>query len=222
MHYAIALLFSLAVGLTWAQDRVSALPSGASQILVNGETYYYSRGSFYRPSQGGYIRVEAPLGARVPNVPGSSGTFLMGGDRYFVTSRGTFFLYDPRGDDFAVITPPYGWRDYYSAPPEVTSLPAPTPAPAPPPVGFRPVYPSPAPVYRTDGYYGRYRPDIYGDYYGGYYGRYRFRDDIYDETYRERRETCRRIANDQSRRDNVGPYRRQPGGYWDEYARCMR
>ncbi|SEA42030.1 DUF6515 family protein [Microbulbifer marinus] len=217
MHYAIALLLSLAVSLAWAQDRLRSLPSGASQILAGGQTYHYWRGSFYRPSQGGYVRVEPPLGARVPNVPGSSATFKMGGERYFV-SRGTFFLYDPRGDDFAVITPPSGWREYYREPPQLRSLAAPTPRP--PAVTPR-TYPAPEPRYRPETYYGRYR----GDYYyrgNGYYGRYGYRDNIADLSYRELRSTCRSIARDQSRRGDVGPYRRQPGSYWDEYKRCMR
>lgn len=216
MRYAIAVLFSLAVAFAWAQDRLRALPSGTSQILVRGETYYYSGGSFYRQGKGEYWRVEPPLGARVPGVPGDSGSFTMGGNRYFVTSSGAFLRYDPSGDDYAVVSPPYGWRDYYRAAPELRSLPAPAPAqaPAPPPRVTPRAYPPPAPSYRAD-YYGEYRGD-------SYYGRYGFRDDIYGESYRERRSTCRRIARDQSRRAMVGPYRREPGSYWDEYARCMR
>jgi hypothetical protein len=186
---------------------------------VAGETYYYAGGLFYRPVEGGYLRVEPPLGARVPNVPGDSGSFTMGGDRYFATSSGTFFLYDPRGGDYTVVTPPYGWRDYYRAAPELYSLPAPQPPEAP-----RAYPPSrPYPGYRADGYYGSYRGDgYYGGLYGGYSGRYRFRDDTYGESYRERQSACRRIATDQSRRSGVGPYRREPGSYWDEYARCLR
>ncbi|MFC6634279.1 DUF6515 family protein [Microbulbifer taiwanensis] len=219
MHHAIALLLSLAVSFAWAQDRLSTLPSDTSQLLVNGKTYYYSRGSFYRLGKGGYLRVEPPLGAKVPSVPGSSGTFTLRGDRYFVTSDGAFLLYDPQGDDFAVVTPPPGWRDYYRAPPQLRSLPAPQPAQRPEVMPR--AQPQPDPRYRPDSYYGRSRADYYyrGD---EYYGRYGFRDDIYDESYRERRATCRRIASDQSRRAGVGPYRRQPGGYWDEFKRCMR
>ncbi|SDJ52413.1 DUF6515 family protein [Microbulbifer yueqingensis] len=222
MRYAIAVLFSLAVGLAWADDRVRSLPSGASQILIGGQTYYYWVGSFYRPAAGGFIRVESPVGARVPNVPGSSGTFTMGGERYYVTSNGTFFVYEPDGDDFTVVTPPYGWRDYYSAPQRITSLAPPTAVPAPAPVAppapeIRQAYPPPPPAYRGGGYYGTYRSD-----YGGYYGRYRFRDDIGLGSYRELQSKCRRIASDQSRRAKVGPYRREPGTYREEYARCLR
>lgn len=220
MRYAIALLLSLAVPLAWAQERPGAPPSGASQILVRGETYYYSGGVFYRPGDSGYRRVEPPVGARVPDVPGDSGSFTMGGERYVVTPDGAFFRYDPRGDDYAVVSPPPGWRDYYRGPsPELRSL----AAPAPQEPGEIPrAYPRTGPGYRDDDS-GRYRSDYYGDNLGGgYYGRYRFRDDIYGESRRERRATCRRIAEDQSRRDRVGPYRRQPGSYREEYERCMR
>lgn len=217
MRYAIALLLSLTVAFTWAQDRTRSLPSGTSQILVRGETYYYSGGSFYRLGKGGYLRVDPPLGARVPDVPGNSRSFTMGGDRYFVTRSGSFFLYDPRGDDYSVVAPPHGWRDYARGAPERQSLAAPTPREIPR------AYPQSDPGYRADGDAGRYRSDYYGDLGGGgYYGRYRFRDDIYGESLRERQSTCRRIADDQSRRDRVGPYRRQPGSYWEEYTRCMR
>lgn len=218
MRYAIALLFSLTVALAWAQDR----PSGASQILVGGETYYYSGGSFYRLGKGGYFRVDPPLGARVPSVPGDSGSFTMGGNRYFVTADGTFFLYDPGGGDYSVVTAPPGWRDYYRrGRPELYALPAPSPQPARPTEIPR-AYPRLDPRYRADGYYGRYRADYYYRGNWNYIGRYGYRDDLSGESYRERRSTCRRIADDQSRRAGVGPYRREPGSYWDEFERCMR
>ena len=224
MRYAIALLLSCAVALSWAQDRIRALPSGASQILVRGETYYYSAGSFYRLVRGGYARVDPPLGARVPYAPGSSGTFTMGGDRYFVTRSGAFLRYEPSGDDFAVVAPPYGWRDYYRASPGLQSLAAPQTAQRAPQAPIVPrAYPRPSPGYPAGGgYYTEFRGNYYGGPGGGYYGRYGFRDYIGDESYRERRATCRRIASDQSRRGDVGPYRREPGSYRDEFARCMR
>ncbi|WP_346838653.1 DUF6515 family protein [Microbulbifer sp. SAOS-129_SWC] len=227
MRYVIALLLGFAVALSWAQDRARSLPSGTSQILVGGETYYYSRGSFYRLGNGEYRRVKPPLGARVPYAPGSSGTFTMRGDRYFVTRSGSFLRYEPSGDDFTVVSPPAGWRDYYRGSPGLQSLAAPRepqvtaqapqviPRAAPPPVTIVPrPFPPPAP-----GYYAEYRGTPPG---GGYYGRYGFRDYIGDQTYRERQSTCRRIATDQSRRAKVGPYRREPGSYRDEYERCMR
>lgn len=224
MRYAIALLFSLAASLAGAQDRLAELPAGASQLLVKGETYYYSGGSFYRPGGGGYLRVEPPLGARVPSAPGDSGSFSMDGRRYFVSPDGTFFRYDPQGGDYLVVNPPAGWRDYYAAAPELYSLPAPRQRPqAPPASRFAPPPVLSDPERRITGYYGRYRSDgNYGRLYGGYYGRYRFRDDAGYQSYRERQSACRRIARDQSRRANVGPYRREPGSYRDEYARCMR
>ena len=222
MRYALALLLSCAVTLTWAQDRIRSLPSGASQILVRGETYYYSAGFFYRLVQGGYARVAAPLGARVPYAPGSSDTFTLGGDRYFVTRSGAFLRYEPSGDDFAVVAPPYGWRDYKRASPGLQSLPAPQAAPQAPPVVVR-AYPRPSPGYRAgDRYYAEFRGYSPGGLGGGYYGRYGFRDNLGNESYRELRSTCRRIASDQSRRGDVGPYRREPGSYRDEFERCMR
>lgn len=218
MHYAIALLLGLAVSLTWAQERTGALPAGASQLLVRGETYYYSGGTFYRPDGRGYLRVDPPLGARVPDVPGDAGSFTIGGDRYVVTGSGSFFLYDPRGGDYSVVSPPPGWRDYYRGSPELQSLAAPEQ-----PRAIPRAYPRAEPGYRAEPGGGAYRSDYYGSYPGGgYYGRYGFRDNIRDESYEERRSTCRRIADDQSRRARVGPYRRQPGSYSDEYERCMR
>ncbi|WP_237068555.1 DUF6515 family protein [Microbulbifer guangxiensis] len=225
MRYAIALLLSCAASFTWAQDLIRSLPSGASQILVRGETYYYSAGSFYRLVRGGYSRVEPPLGARVPYAPGSSRTFTMGGDRYFVTRSGAFLRYEPSGDDFAVVPPPYGWRDYDRGAPGLRSLPAPQAAPrAVPqaPIVSR-AYPRLSPGFRAGGgYYAEYRGTYPAGPGGGYYGRYGFRDYIGDQSYRERRATCRRIASDQSRRGDVGPYRREPGSYRDEFERCMR
>ncbi|WP_332835515.1 DUF6515 family protein [Microbulbifer flavimaris] len=228
MRYAIALLLSCAVMQTWAQGVTRTLPSGASQILVRGETYYYSAGSFYRLARGGYVRVEPPRGARVPYAPGSSGTFTMGGDRYFVTRGGAFLRYEPNGDDFTVVAPPYGWRDYFRGTPGLQSLPAPRPAPqvaarAPQATVVPRAYPRPSPGYRTrSAPYAAIRGSYSVGPGGGYYGRYGFRDYIGDQSYRERRATCRRIASDQSRRGDVGPYRREPGSYRDEFERCMR
>ncbi|AMX01473.1 DUF6515 family protein [Microbulbifer thermotolerans] len=210
MRCATVLLLSLTVTFAWANDRGGRQLTGTSQLLVRGESYYYAGGLFYRPTKGGYMRVDAPVGARVPFVPKIKGTFTMGGERYFVAHDGTFFWYDPRGGDYTVVNEPYGWRDYFRVSPEYRAVPVPRP------VQYEEIpraYPRP---------YARYRGN-YGGYWGyGYYGRYGFRDDIYDESYRERKSTCRRIARDQSRRDKVGPYRRQPGNYWDEYERCMR
>lgn len=217
MRYAIALLFCLVAALAWPQDRAPEVPVGASQLLVRGETYYYWGGSFYRPGNGGYRRVEPPVGARVPSVPGDTNNFTIGGDRYFVTSDGTFFLYDPSGGDYTVVTPPPGWRDY-GTPTELHALPAPQRSapqpPAPQPPETPPAYPD----------YGADRGHLYDDNSSLYpnYGRYRYRDGGPYGSYRDLKSACRRIARDQSRRDKVGPYRRQPGSYWDEYERCLR
>ncbi|WP_308364659.1 MULTISPECIES: DUF6515 family protein [unclassified Microbulbifer] len=218
MRYAIALLYCLTAALAWPQGGAPEVPSGASQLLVRGETYYYWDGSFYRPENGGYRRVEPPLGARVPSVPGGASNITISGDRYSITSDGTFFLYDPRGGDYTVVTPPPGWRDY-TAPTELYALPAPKrsapqppapQAPAPEPQEVPPAYPS-YPNYGAD------RDNLYPN-----YGRYRYRDGGPFGSYRDLKSACRRIASDQSRRAMVGPYRRQPGGYWDEYERCLR
>jgi len=50
--------------------QTEALPDGAEQVTVEGETYQYHEGAFFQPAQGaGFIVVEAPVGAEVSSLP---------------------------------------------------------------------------------------------------------------------------------------------------------
>jgi hypothetical protein len=116
MRFSIIFLLSLSAAFAAAQDRFQNLPSGAVEIEVQGQTYFYQGGYFYRALEDGYLRIAPPLGARVDGIPGGSASFSIGSDRYFLTASDTFFLYDSRGDHYTVVTPPYNWRNYYQAP----------------------------------------------------------------------------------------------------------
>ncbi len=95
-------------------NRRGNLPSGADRIRLNGQTYYYSGGYFYRRDSDGYLRVEPPLGAELSFVPGGGRGFTIDDDRYFLSGTGTFYRFDPRRRTYTVVTPPYEWRRYYN------------------------------------------------------------------------------------------------------------
>jgi hypothetical protein len=47
----------------------SDLPAGAEEVAHEGQTYQYHDGAFYRPSDAGWVVVEAPDGAEVSSIP---------------------------------------------------------------------------------------------------------------------------------------------------------
>ena len=45
------------------------LPAGVEQVTVDGESFQYHEGAFYQPQGGGFVVVEAPVGAEVSALP---------------------------------------------------------------------------------------------------------------------------------------------------------
>ena len=88
--------------------RVNPLPYRHSRIFVNADEYYYFDGFFYRPSLGGYVIVEAPIGAIVAALPRLHHIFHWHGEHYYVVSN-TFYRRHPRGY-IVVPDPGYGYR----------------------------------------------------------------------------------------------------------------
>lgn len=96
-------------------DRTRTLPGPATRIQVNGQTYYYQGGYFYRREDNGFLRVEPPLGAELSFLPyGSSRGFEVDGQIYHLSGTGTFYRFNPRRRTYTITTPPYEWRRYYN------------------------------------------------------------------------------------------------------------
>ncbi|BBM00902.1 DUF6515 family protein [Microbulbifer sp. GL-2] len=124
MRFLFALLFLTIASATLAETQVERLPDGARLIEANDEIYFYVGGYFYRQGPDGYTRVEPPLGARVPEVATGTSFFLDGKD-YRRAGNGTFFQFDPKDNQYVVVTPPNNWRNYGRNPlaPEVRIYP---------------------------------------------------------------------------------------------------
>ncbi|WP_193165578.1 DUF6515 family protein [Microbulbifer hainanensis] len=198
---------TLVAGSVWADDTVKNLPYGTEEVQVQGRTYYYAGGYFYRAVDDGYLRVEAPLGATVALLPSGSSGFTIGAERYFVAGNGIFFRYSVGNSQFTVVTPPYNWRNYYRNP-----------------NSFRVQgVPRAHPHNRDD--YGEGRQDSYPVYYAPYptYGTAPSVDGGQDA--RALREaTCRQIASDLSRRNSATGRvdSRKLRIYRDEYQNCLK
>ncbi|GAB2893337.1 DUF6515 family protein [Microbulbifer echini] len=111
MRFVFALLLLTMTSAPLAETQMVRLPDGARLIEANNEIYFYVGGYFYRQGPDGYTRVEPPLGARVPEVPTGTAFYLEGKD-YRRAGNGTFFEFDPKDNQFVVVTPPANWRNY--------------------------------------------------------------------------------------------------------------
>ncbi|WP_345549344.1 DUF6515 family protein [Microbulbifer aestuariivivens] len=108
--FLLSVLFSVGI---CGQDLYRELPAGAVKIELRNQAYYYEGGYFYRQEGDSFRQIEPPLGATVTSVPPDSTGFYIGDDHYFLAGNGTFFLFDERGSDFTVVTPPANWRNYH-------------------------------------------------------------------------------------------------------------
>lgn len=79
------------------------LPDRHVRIFVRNHRYYYFGGTFYDYYNGGYIIVNAPLGALVPALPGGYVSFVIGPTRYFYFG-GTYYVRS--GPQYEVVEPP--------------------------------------------------------------------------------------------------------------------
>ena len=95
-------------------NRQRQLPGPATRIQVDGQTYYFSGGYYFRREDDGYLRVEPPLGAELSFLPYGSKGFEIDGQRFYLSGTGTFYRYDPRRRTYTITTPPYAWRRYYN------------------------------------------------------------------------------------------------------------
>lgn len=62
---------------------VKVLPKTHHKVAHRGKSYFYSGGRFYRPNNGAYVTIVAPLGAIVPVLPDGYVSFGIGSRRHF-------------------------------------------------------------------------------------------------------------------------------------------
>lgn len=85
-----------------------SLPAGFLTLSLAGGLFYYHMGTYYRPSDRGYIVVPAPIGARIRVLPEECSPLYIDGRRYFVCDD---VYYLPDGDGYLVVERP-ARRDY--------------------------------------------------------------------------------------------------------------
>jgi len=88
--------------------RVNQLPHRHSRIVVNAAEYFFFDGFFYRPSRGGYVIVDAPIGAIIATLPRLHHLVHWRGQPYYIVDN-TFYRRHPRGY-IVVPDPGYGYR----------------------------------------------------------------------------------------------------------------
>ncbi|WP_444898266.1 DUF6515 family protein [Microbulbifer sp. SSSA005] len=109
MRSLLTLFLIFFCSVSESQVRSDHLPPGAEPIEVNNQTIFYKNGYFYRKGPDAYTRIEPPLGARVSRVPFGT-PITLGNKHYMLAGNGTFFLLDPRDNQYVVVTPPPNWQ----------------------------------------------------------------------------------------------------------------
>lgn len=80
-----------------------SLPAGFLTLTLGGGLFYYHMGTYYRPSDRGYVVVQAPIGARVRMLPEVCSPLYVDGQRYFVCDD-VYYLRD--GEEYVVVERP--------------------------------------------------------------------------------------------------------------------
>jgi uncharacterized protein YgiM (DUF1202 family) len=70
---------------------LTTLPLGYAAIMLSNSLYYYYSGSFFRKDPGGYVVINAPVGAVVPSLPAGYNFLFIDGVRYY-TYEGNYYL----------------------------------------------------------------------------------------------------------------------------------
>ena len=81
------------------------IPAYELQFLLNGATYYYGNGIYYRNENGKYVVTEAPIGYRTKVLPKNCLQFTLDNITYFY-DFGTF--YSQRNGQYEVVRAPLG------------------------------------------------------------------------------------------------------------------
>lgn len=80
-----------------------SLPSNVFSFYIGGTSFFYYSGIYYRQGAGGYVVVEAPIGARVRTLPSGCSYFYYNGDRCYACDD---VFYREVGPDYVVIERP--------------------------------------------------------------------------------------------------------------------
>lgn len=86
---------------------IHTLPGGYRDYRWNGNRYYYSGGSWYRPYGSSFVSIGVPYGLFVTTLPGPYNSFWYGGSRYFYADD-TYYTYEPVRRGYVVTRSPYG------------------------------------------------------------------------------------------------------------------
>jgi hypothetical protein len=70
--------------------RVNVLPVGYYPFYIGSNSYYYNDGIYYRPYNGGYEVIQAPLGATVKHLPSGTKVTVIDGQKYYELG-GTYY-----------------------------------------------------------------------------------------------------------------------------------
>ncbi|MGR9054066.1 MAG: DUF6515 family protein [Gammaproteobacteria bacterium] len=75
---------------------IDPLPYGYNRLLVDAIEYFFFDGYFYRPSRGGYVIVDAPIGAVVAVLPRLHRVIYRHGRPYYIVGN-TFYRKHSKG-----------------------------------------------------------------------------------------------------------------------------
>jgi hypothetical protein len=86
--------------------RVDRLPDGYRRIGIRGHFFFYYGGVYYDNGPSGYVVVDPPLDADIPDLPPGAETVQVGGTVYYYVD-GAFYVQQPDGS-YVVVAAPMG------------------------------------------------------------------------------------------------------------------
>jgi hypothetical protein len=85
----------------------TALPRGATPVVIQGRQYFRVQGVLFAQVEGGYMVSEEPAPVSIQELPMGYETVVVDGEEIYY-HQGTFFRYDPGRDEYRVIMPSVG------------------------------------------------------------------------------------------------------------------
>jgi hypothetical protein len=85
---------------------VDRLPDGYRRLHVHNHDFFFFGGVFYDDGASGYVGVDPPVDADIPDLPPGAETVEVGGTVYYYAD-GAFYVQQPDGS-YVVVAPPMG------------------------------------------------------------------------------------------------------------------
>ncbi|MCU7494932.1 MAG: hypothetical protein HF314_14425 [Ignavibacteria bacterium] len=107
VFFTVIIMFALNQDINAQHRRVVIKQNhhGYREIIIRDRHYFYREGLFFSKSPKGYIRIDAPVGARVTYLPHGYEMVKIRKETYYIYG-GTYYMYFPREMSYVVVKRP--------------------------------------------------------------------------------------------------------------------